>query len=109
MLTQLVSGVLPIKKEIGRYTNIKKELRFCKICNVHGALEDEYHFLFSCAPLQYICSMYYVNHVPDIAEFMLLNDHMKVRYLLTKERVKSFAERLVVMVDARRVLIYKPS
>ena len=54
LLTQLVSRILPIEKEVGRFTNVKKELHFCKICNVPRALENEYHFLFSCAPLQYI-------------------------------------------------------
>ena len=109
VLTQLVSGILPIEKEIGRFTNIKKEQRFCKICNVPGAIEDEYHFLFSCAPLQFVRSMFYVNHVPDIAEFMLLTDHLKVRHLLTKDKVKAFAEWVVNMVDTHRALTYKPS
>ena len=44
LLTHLVSGILPIEKEVGRFTNVKKDLRFCKICNVPGTLEDEYHF-----------------------------------------------------------------
>ena len=109
LLTQLVSGILPIEKEVGRYTNVKKELRFCKICNVPRTVEDEYHFLFDCAPLQYERSMFYVNHIENVEEFMLLNDHMKVKYLLTKDMVKCFAEWVVAMFDKRKSIIYKPS
>ena len=47
MLAQLRMGILPLRIETGRYTNMKIQDRLCQICNC-GDVEDELHFLFTC-------------------------------------------------------------
>ena len=44
-LSKLLSGTLKLSIETGRFHNIQRNMRLCKICN---QIEDEYHFLFSC-------------------------------------------------------------
>ena len=47
ILAQLKCGVLPLNIETGRFVNQPLELRTCDMC-LSGAVEDEFHFLFSC-------------------------------------------------------------
>ena len=46
LLAQLRVGILPLKIETGRYTNVPKEERMCDFCP--NAVEDELHFVFDC-------------------------------------------------------------
>ena len=82
LLAKLVSGIMPLEIEIGRYTGTKRELRLCKVCNLN-CVEDEYHFLFSCVMYQLERSYFYLKHVPNIGEFMLKLDSEKIAWLLT--------------------------
>ena len=49
LISQLLSGCLPLEVETGRYTQTPRELRQCRMCK-HGR-EDEEHFLFECPAL----------------------------------------------------------
>ncbi len=64
-LAKLSCGILPLEIETGRYSGVKPEHRFCRVCNL-GAVEDEYHFLYSCPLLQTERSKFYVDHISDI-------------------------------------------
>ncbi len=46
-LAQLRNGILPLKLEVGRWTNKTVEERLCLICN-NGNVEDKEHSLFHC-------------------------------------------------------------
>ena len=41
--------------ERGRYENVSREQRFCKLCNT-GEVENEYHLALSCP--KYECNVY---------------------------------------------------
>ncbi len=107
LLAKLSCGTLPLQLEIGGYTNVDEEDRLCKICNTNR-VETEYHFLFDCAPLQWVRSRFYVEHISEIGWFMLLPDHKKVMYLLSKEMVEHFATHVEDLYHARCNIIYKP-
>jgi hypothetical protein len=47
MMAQLRMGILPIRVETGRFTNLKLNDRLCQICH-DQKVEDELHFLFTC-------------------------------------------------------------
>ena len=51
LVLKFKAGVFPIRKETGRYKNIKRELRFCELCN-KNVIEDERHFIFKCKKLK---------------------------------------------------------
>ena len=48
LFAQLRAGILPLQIEKGRYRNIPISERLCIICN-DGEIEDEIHFVCSCA------------------------------------------------------------
>ena len=54
---QLRSGSLELELERGRYLNIPREERLCKICNL-GEVENELHFIFKCPMLSDIRNLY---------------------------------------------------
>ncbi len=47
LLSQFRCGILALKIETGRYTQIPLELRLCILCD-SNLVEDENHFLFQC-------------------------------------------------------------
>ena len=53
LINQFRSGSLPLAIETGRWNNIEKEHRFCKVCN-KDTVEDEIHFIFQCEPLRLV-------------------------------------------------------
>ena len=46
LLAQFRLGILPLKVETGRFSNIDREERICDFCK--NEVEDEVHFLFHC-------------------------------------------------------------
>ena len=104
LLAKLCCGTLPLEIEVGRFLNTK--LRFCKICN-RNVLENEYYFLFSCAPLQVERSTFYVRAIDDIASFMLMSDGDEVKFLLSESMIKLFSEWIEQMYYKRRRMVYR--
>ena len=51
-ISQLRLGILPLKVETGRCSNLKVEERTCLICDSNN-VENESHFLFECK--HYVC------------------------------------------------------
>ena len=80
VLATLLTGPLPLEVEVGRFTRVESEDRTCKLCNIK-ATEDNYHFLFSCVPLQGTSSMFYVQVLENLESLALLPDGDKVRFL----------------------------
>ena len=106
LLAKLSCRILPLQVKVGRFTNVDREDRLCTIYNA-GVVEDEFHFLFSCAPLQIEHSSFYVKHVENLPQFMLMPDAMKIRWLMSKDKIKQFAELLEALYFKRRYIMYK--
>ena len=73
---------------MGRYQNVLRENRTCRVCGLN-VVETEYHFLFDCAPLQWIRSRYYVDHVTYLASFMLSSDPDMVKIMSHEDNIKN--------------------
>ncbi len=119
LVSKLVCGILPLEVETGRYARkwdkvkkkyvkIPREERYCTVCN-SGKVEDEYHFLFTCVPLQKERSEFYIEHIVDFAWFILLPDSQKVQFLLTKPMIKKFGNLVESLFRRRRQLLYRAS
>ena len=63
LISQLLSGVLPLEVEVGRYTQTCHELRNCKVCGKE--VDDELHFLFRCEKLK-LNREQYANKYPAV-------------------------------------------
>ena len=117
LLSKLATGTLPLEietgryerkqdKVLGKYVKVKREDRHCTICDMK-VLGNNYHFLFDCPSVQLERTAFYVNHITNVEEFMLIRDGDKVKYLLTKEKIRGFAEWIEAMYVKRRSIVYK--
>ena len=106
LLAKLVSGIMPLEIETGRYTGTKLELRLCRVCNL-DYIEDECHFLFTCIAYQLERSSFYLQHIADIGDFMLKTDIEKIAWLLLPDNIKYSGEFVESLYRKRREIIYK--
>ncbi len=47
LISQLRLGILPLRIETGRYSNLREADRICQLCSANQ-VENESHFLFQC-------------------------------------------------------------
>ncbi len=107
-VAKLYGGILPIQLEVGRYTNVKREKRLCKLCE-SGKLEDELHFLFECKSLK-DCRKKEIKplrkQIPGYKE----KPNIEILTILTdKEHLRDFTSALEQMFHARQDYVYKPN
>ena len=90
--------------EVGRYTNIPKEIRFCHLCP--NMVEAEAHFLFYCIAYKPIRATMYgsVNILNNI--FKHFPEDLKMRYLLSDMNA-SIANYIVSSLELQKFLITK--
>ena len=109
ILSKFLCGILPIEIETGRFRNVKRELRFCKMCESTSIIENELHFLHTCPRLKESRDEHLVplqdgfegDAEEDIVDF--------TRFLLRKNNIRNFAKALEAMYTYRKDLIYKPA
>ena len=91
VFAQLRFGILPLKIETGRYTNIPREYRLCIFCN-HNVVEDEMHFLFVCPLYNEIRQQYYERFKEIVPNFEDLTHVEKLNKFMSCDFVKLSAE-----------------
>ena len=106
LLAKLVSGILPLEVETGRYTSTPRDQRLCKICNLN-LIEDEFHFLFDCIAYQLERSNYYVDNIVDIETFMLSTDQAKLAWMLQEDNIRTTGAFVNTLFRKRRDILYK--
>ena len=72
--------------EVGRYSNIPRNQRFCNKCN-SGSIGDEIHFLINCEKFLNDRKSVYDLVESNVQNFTNLNDDQKFLYLLTSENI----------------------
>ena len=108
ILSKFLCGILPIEIETGRFHDIKRHLRFCKVCDSKTQIEDEIHFLHICPKLKKARDEHLV---PLRAGFE--GDATKdfvgfTRYLLQEGNIREFARVLEAMHMFRKDLLFRP-
>ena len=114
LVAQLRLGILPLKIETGRFTNImdpdtqqirKMNIneRTCNICNTHN-VEDEYHFLLVCEKYAHERNQLLNDCITD-RNFHILSSDEKLICLLV-ENWKLTASYIYKIWSIRRDLIY---
>ncbi len=78
------------------------------MCNL-DRVEDESHFLFSCAPLQLERSSFYLEVIDDVGEFLMMEDTEKIAMLIQPEYVKKFGRYVESILRKRQSILYKPT
>ena len=57
LIAKLKCGVLPLALETGRFKNVPRVLRTCKVCD-KNLFENEYHHLLHCEKLSYVRDLF---------------------------------------------------
>ena len=105
MFAQLRCGILPLKIETGRYTQIPAEFRLCTFCDCN-AVEDEMHFLFDCSfynDLRRECWLKFEVLSPN---FMIQNNEEKFNLLMSSDLVKTAGEYVYNCYNKRKGHLY---
>ena len=106
LMARLLCGILPLEIEVGRFTDIKQELRFCKLCN-GGVVEDEIHFLMTCTAMSEARERF-IDPIVDTNENKnRMSKADKVAWLIEASQIKEFGKALAGMYEFRQDLIYK--
>ena len=106
LINQFRSGSLPLAIETGRWNNIEKELRFCKVCN-KDTVEDEIHFIFQCEPLRFVREKHQQPlHCDFLSDDSQVTPTQLLKHFMSANTIKTFAKFLQELYDARRDTLY---
>ena len=72
-------------------------------------MEDEYHFLFVCSPLEQVRDLSYDKVVENKENFKAMPDGAKVQFLMQVVGMKETGDFLVDMFERRKEVLYKPN
>ena len=92
VLAKLRCGILPLCIETGRWKNIPRNERLCKLCN--NTIENEIHFVFFCDKLKNIRDPFFTTLCNQNNDFMDMEVVTKLKILMSKNNVFSFAKFL---------------
>ena len=86
-IAKLRSGTLPLNIELGRYTNVPKEQRTCKMCN-YNVIEDELHFMFKCPKyLTLRLILFQKVYTKTLVDFSTMSDMEHIQFFTTDKRI----------------------
>ena len=105
-MARFLCGILPLQVETGRFSNVKKELRLCKVC-FGDAVEDELHFFLHCPKLEDAREIHVKPFLNTNVECSTMSDHEKLNWLIAEGQMKEFGRILAIMYDARQEIMYK--
>ena len=104
LLAQLRMGTLPLEVETGRFTNVKLEERFCKLC-LTGAIEDEHHFLFTCPLYEDIREDLFSNVTNSNPEFVYFEYNEQLKTLFNNH-CRKLAKFVKKAYERRKSVLY---
>ncbi len=99
LVTKFKSGVLPLRIETGRFKGVKRELRYCELCN-SKQVEDEIHMLFHCEKLKVVRFGF------ELYDKNAKDPYSEVANWLKPDNIKLFASWLERMMYERRKIMY---
>ena len=106
LVSRFLCGILPLEIETGRYNDTKRWLRFCKVCG-ELQVEDELHFLFRCNGIKDVRESTLKVFLDTDVETKTMNECEKAQWLLSKSRIREFADILTALYDARQKIMSK--
>ena len=105
LLSQFRCGILPLKVETGRYTQVPLEYRLCLLCE-ENCIEDEMHFFFDCS-FYYNLRLNFLEYIMDMyPTFPELNRNEKLKMCMSNCLVKHTAKYITDCVNRRQEALY---
>ncbi len=105
LVSKLVSGILPLRLETGRYKGIDEDERFCQVCDTE-VVENEEHFLFKCTKLKESRKRFMDELHTDFPELKDRPNLEVLSALISEKHIKRFARWLEEMYMERRAILY---
>ena len=81
LLAQFRLGILPLKIETGRFSNLSREERICDFCK--DVIEDEIHFLFDCGLYPEFRECLFTKAGSVSPNFAAMDVEQKLEFLMT--------------------------
>ena len=106
LITLLRAGCLPLELEIGRWYNVPRESRICKLCT-SGEVEDEVHFICSCGALKETRDTYAESLQFDFDQTASHTINEIESFMTDQKVVKQFARFITAMYETRKNILYK--
>ena len=106
LVARFLCGILPLEVETGRFADVDKHLRKCKVCE-GTAVEDETHFLLKCPALKATRKRLVKPVLKTNPNYKNMTETEKISWLLDHTRMKEFGQIMCGMFDARQEIMYK--
>lgn len=87
LLSQFRFGILPIRIETGRYTQVPPELRLCLFCE-NDAIENECHFFFQCSLYNDFREVLFEKILDHYPNFQFLDNDEKIKICMNSVCIK---------------------
>jgi len=105
VFAQFRCGILPLKLETGRYTQIPREFRLCIFCD-ENVVEDEMHFIFDCALYSNIRQLFWTKFQNISPMFINNSNEEKLCQFMSAEFVKVASEYIYQCYCLRKEHLY---
>ncbi len=103
LISQLRLGILPLRIETGRYSNLEVKDRTCLICDTNN-VEDEEHFLFNCEFYSNERSTFETGLNCNFADLSTIE-----KFKLIFKHPYKLAKYLKTTIDKRNDKLYRPT
>ena len=108
VVARLLCGILPLEVEVGRFSNTKKDLRFCRRCNTQ-VLEDETHFVIDCTKFEKTRKEIIEPLWKENPNYQTMTSLEKLKWLLCKEMLAKSAPCIETLFKERQSTVYTKS
>ena len=105
IIAQIRMGILPIRIETGRFTNLKINERICQFCNLRE-IEDEIHFIFDCELYTPTRQDFFNKIAIEVDDFYNMNNLDRLK-LFNTSYVRQFAKFLQKIFQERKSFEHK--
>jgi hypothetical protein len=106
VFAQMRCGILPLKIETGRYTQIPVEFRICIFCN-DNVVEDENHFLFECSLYSEVRQKFWIIFENLSPGFRQKTNDEKISLFMNRNLVKTAGEYVYECYSHRKKNLYE--
>ena len=96
LVVKLKIGILPLRIEVGRFSDKPLEYRICHICE-DVLLDNEFHFLMYCDNLREVRTDMYLELHNKCDIDLYGKEEVVLKGMLAKDNVKIFAKHLEIM------------
>ena len=105
LISQFRCGILPLKVETGRFSQIPLEFRLCTFCSL-DKIEDEFHFFFDCNFYSDFRIEFYDKIIDIYPYFPNLNNSDRLKLCMNNVLIKDTANFISKCVEKRNKALY---